>query len=41
MICCSILCNLLIYNILTESTEENVYKTNIYVDGVTEFRKDN
>ena len=34
LICCSTFCELLIYKVLTKFTEENVQKSNNYVDAV-------
>ena len=40
LICCTTLCELLIYRVSTKFTEENVKKSNIYVHADTEFQID-
>ena len=40
LICCSTLCELLIYKVSRKFNEENVKISNIYLDAVTEFRID-
>ena len=40
LICCSTFCELLVYKVLTKFTEDNVWKSNLYIDAVIEFRKD-